>query len=52
MNMVQPSQGRIRTNEIDAKVYGSVDASNKGAVDRDKIREILGAQVIQKLQLK
>ncbi len=41
-----------KMDPIDAKVYGSVDASNKGAVDRDKIREILGTQTIQKLQLK
>ena len=41
-----------KMDPIDAKVYGSVDASNKGAVDRDKIREILGSQTIQKLQLK
>jgi hypothetical protein len=41
-----------KMDPIDAKVYGSVDASNKGAVDRDKIRDILGSQTIQKLQLK
>jgi hypothetical protein len=41
-----------KMDPIDAKVYGSVDASNQGAVDRDKIREILGTQAIQKLQLK
>jgi hypothetical protein len=41
-----------KMDPIDAKVYGSVDASNKGAVDREKIRDILGSQVIQKLQLK
>jgi hypothetical protein len=41
-----------KMDPIDAKVYGSIDASNKGAVDREKVREILGSQVIQKLQLK
>jgi len=41
-----------KMDPIDAKVYGSVDASNQGAVDREKVREILGSQVIQKLQLK
>jgi len=41
-----------KMDPIDAKVYGSVDASNKGAVDREKVREILGSQVMQKLELK
>jgi hypothetical protein len=43
---------REKVDPIEAKVYGSMEASNKAAVDRDKIREVLGAQAIQKLQLK
>jgi hypothetical protein len=41
-----------KVDPIEKKVFGSLDASNKGAVDREKIREILGGQVMQKLQLK
>ena len=41
-----------KINAIEAKIYGSMDASNKAAVDREKIREVLGGQVIQKLNLK
>ena len=41
-----------KVEAIEAKLYGSMDASNKAAVDREKIREVLGGQVIQKLQLK
>ena len=43
---------RDKTDPIDKQVYGSVEASNKGAVERDKVREVLGGQVIQKLNLK
>jgi hypothetical protein len=41
-----------KVNAIEAKLYGSMESSNKAAVDRDKVREVLGSQVIQKLQLK
>jgi hypothetical protein len=37
---------------IEKKVFGSLDMASKGAVDRDKIREILSGQVLQKLNLK
>lgn len=43
---------RDKVDPIEAKIYGSMDASNKAAVDRDKVREVLGGTVIQKLQLK
>jgi len=43
---------RDKLEPIDKQVYGSRDASSKAAVDREKIREVLGGQVIQKLQLK
>ena len=41
-----------KANALSSKVYGSLESSNKAAVDRDKMREVLGNQVIQKLQLK
>ncbi|MBV8210509.1 MAG: hypothetical protein JO133_10655 [Burkholderiaceae bacterium] len=43
---------RDKTDPIDKQVYGSIEASNKGAVERDKVREVLGIQVMQKLILK
>jgi hypothetical protein len=43
---------RDKVDPIEAKIYGSMDASNKAAVDRDKVREVLGGEVIQKLHLK
>jgi hypothetical protein len=43
---------RDKMDPIQAKIFGSMEASNKGAVERDKVREILGGQTLQKLQLK
>ena len=43
------------TDKVDAlekKEFGSLDASNKAAVDRGQIREVLGSQMIQELKLK
>lgn len=37
---------------ITKNVYGSIDASNKGAVDRSKIRRVLGSSTMQQLLLK
>jgi hypothetical protein len=41
-----------KLDPIEKKVFGSLDASNKAAVDREKIRELIGGEVMQKLQLK
>jgi hypothetical protein len=43
---------RDKVDPVLAKNFGSMDAANKGAVDRDKVREILGGQAIQELKLK
>ncbi len=43
---------RDKVDAIESKIFGSMDASNKAAVDRDKIREVLGGQVIRELKLK
>jgi hypothetical protein len=43
---------RDKVDPMLAKTFGSMDAANKGAVDRDKVREILGGQTIQELKLK
>ena len=43
---------RDKVDPILAKTFGSMDAANKGAVDREKVREILGGQVTQELKLK
>jgi len=43
---------RDKMEPIDKQVYGSMEASNKGAVEREKVRDVLGGQVIQKLMLK
>jgi hypothetical protein len=37
---------------ITKTVYGSIDASNKGAIDRSKIRRVLGSSTMQQLLLK
>jgi hypothetical protein len=41
-----------KVDAIDAQLEGSVDASNKGTADRDKIRTILGARTSQEAVLK
>jgi hypothetical protein len=41
-----------RVEPIMKKIYASRDASNKAAVDRESMREILGTQLIRKLELK
>jgi hypothetical protein len=41
-----------KMDAVDKQVEGSLDASNKGAVDRSKIRRILGSWTGQELDLK
>jgi hypothetical protein len=41
-----------RTDPISKQVYGSLEASNKGAVDRGKMRRVLGSTTMQTLTLK
>src|SRR3984957_4802980 len=41
-----------KLDAVDKQVEGSLDASNKGAVDRSKIRRILGSWTGQELDLK
>ena len=43
---------RDKVDPLVAKTFGSLDTASKGAVDRDKIRESLGGEVIQELKLK
>jgi hypothetical protein len=43
---------RDKVEPIEKIVYGSIDSANKGAVDREKVREILGSQLMQKRNLK
>jgi hypothetical protein len=43
---------RDKVDALEKKEFGSVDASNKAAVDRGQIREVLGGQMIQELKLK
>ncbi len=41
-----------KTDPLDAKVFGSMDAATKGTVDSGVLREQLGAQTVQELILK
>ena len=41
-----------KTDPIDRKIYGSQEAANQGYVDREKIREVLGVEYAQVLNLK
>jgi hypothetical protein len=41
-----------RTDPISKQVYGSLEASNKGAVDRNKMRRVLGSTTMQSINLK
>jgi hypothetical protein len=41
-----------RVEPIMKKIYASRDASNQAAADRESLREILGTQMIRKLELK
>jgi hypothetical protein len=43
---------RDKMDPIEKKIWGSMEASDKAAIDREKIREILGDQVIQEAKLK
>jgi hypothetical protein len=41
-----------KADAISKQVLGSVAASNQGAVDRSKIRRVLGSTTMQELELK
>jgi hypothetical protein len=41
-----------RVEPLMKKVYASRDASNKAAIDRESMREILGTELVQQLNLK
>lgn len=41
-----------RMDALERKVFGTMDASNKAAVDREKVREVLGGQLLRELKLK
>lgn len=41
-----------RTDAITKKVWGSLDKSNEASIDREKMREVLGGEVVQELILK
>ena len=41
-----------KTDPITDKVYGSLDKSNAGAIDREKIRKLLGDQLMRQLVIK
>ena len=41
-----------KTDPITEKVYGSLDKSNAGAIDREKIRKLLGDQFMRELVIK
>ena len=43
---------RDKVDALEKKEFGSMEASNKAAVDRGQIREVLGGQMIQELKLK
>ncbi|TMH77914.1 MAG: hypothetical protein E6H52_03385 [Betaproteobacteria bacterium] len=43
---------RDRVDPMMKRVFGSMDAASKGAVDRDKVREALGSAFLQELKLK
>ena len=43
---------RDRVDPMMKRVFGSMDAASKGAVDRDKVREALGGAFLQELKLK
>ena len=43
---------RDKIDPLLAKIFGSMESANKGAVDREKVREILGGQTIRELKLK
>jgi hypothetical protein len=43
---------RDKVDPMLAKTFGSMDAASKGAVDREKVREILGGETIRELKLK
>jgi hypothetical protein len=41
-----------KTDAITRKVWGSLAKSDEAAIDREKMREILGGEVVQELILK
>jgi hypothetical protein len=41
-----------RSEAIQAKVWGSLAKSDAAAIDREKMREVLGGEVVQELILK
>jgi hypothetical protein len=41
-----------RTDAIDKKIFGSLDQANRGAIDREKMRTVLGTEYMRELKLK
>ena len=41
-----------RTEAIDKKIFGSMDQANKGTIDREKMREVIGMEYMRELKLK
>jgi hypothetical protein len=41
-----------RTDAITRKVWGTLQKSDEAAIDREKLREILGQEIVQELILK
>jgi hypothetical protein len=51
-NMAAMDDLNAKTDPIDKKIWGSMESATKSSVDREKIREVLGSEIIRELKLK
>ncbi len=51
-NMAALDDLNAKTDPIDEKVFGSLDKSNSAAIDREKIRKLMGDTMMRKLIIK
>ena len=51
-NMAALDNLNAKVDPIDAKIFGSVKASDQANVDRGKLREVLGSELVRELKLK
>jgi hypothetical protein len=51
-NMAAFDNLQDKVDPIDAKVFGSIQASEQANIDRGKLRDVLGSELVRELRLK
>ncbi|MEJ1965381.1 MAG: hypothetical protein WDO56_29115 [Gammaproteobacteria bacterium] len=51
-NMAALDNLNEKVDPIDAKIFGSIKAADQSNIDRGKLREVLGSEIVRELKLK